>query len=239
MQHDAHEFFNHLLNSIHLVLLEEKKAELEKKRLIEQHGAIGTGIKKDRASIFSRKKGKSLKQNSSINAGLKSSIDASFPTENSSSAVPQSESVCSVESQHTADDTDLSTTGNDPDEKPKLMNEKTFGGSASNISVSGSKNASFSLLNRIRQSKKVSTSSKSSEENDCANTSPKQKDLVAEDGKTWIYDIFQGTYTTITRCLNCETVSSVFFFIGILNFFYSIVESAMFLMSFTHDGVTS
>ena len=30
---------------------------------------------------------------------------------------------------------------------------------------------------------------------------------------TWINEIFQGTFSTITRCLTCETVS---FFLGIM-----------------------
>ena len=172
---------------------------------MEQQSISGAGIKKDRPSIFSRKKGKSQKQYNSASFKFKNSLDTSFTTENSSSAAPQSESICSIESQHTADDTDLSTTGNDTEEKSKVVNGKHFSGSSSNIS-SGAKNSSFSLLSKIRQSKKISTSSKSSDENDGTAASSKQKEHVDEDGKTWIYDIFQGTYTTITRCLNCETV---------------------------------
>jgi len=210
MQHDAHEFFNHLLNSIHIVLLEEKKAEFERKRLILQHSGSGTRIKKDRSSIFTRKKRKSLKQNNSVNAMFKSSLDTSFPTETSSSLAPQSESICSAELHPTTDDADLSTTGNDTEEKTKLVMEKPLSGSTSNISTSGTKSSTFFLLNRIRQSKKVSTSSKSSDENDSTSASLKPKEHIDEDGKTWIYDIFQGTYTTITRCLNCETVNLLY-----------------------------
>jgi len=46
---------------------------------------------------------------------------------------------------------------------------------------------------------------------------------------TWIHQIFQGTFTSETRCLNCETVIILFLFfvhvlyIGILNHFWVII----------------
>lgn len=40
-----------------------------------------------------------------------------------------------------------------------------------------------------------------SEQSDCSNETSADN--------TWINEIFQGTYTTMTRCLTCETVSKV------------------------------
>lgn len=192
MQHDAHEFFNHLLNSIHVVLLEEKKAERERRRLLEQQAFHTSSIKKDRSSFFHRsKKTKSLKSKktpSKIN-------DNSANLDNSSTGGAVSEEVAEVEE---ADDL-LKSSGRAASE-PKLNVDETPPESNINNSTK-----TFSLLSRMRHSKKASTSSKSSDENENLKIPP----TIEEDAKdtTWIYDIFQGTYTTITRCLNCETVS--------------------------------
>ena len=206
MQHDAHEFFNHLLNSIHHVLLEEKKAEKEKKRLLGHQMASGGGIKKDRPSFFSRRRGKSSKLSGSVSVlnSSKSGPDTATPlTDNSSSYAPYSEGVYSNDSPALTGDerTDLTSelTEDDPSTDSKHLN--------TNVSSAGrGKSSSFSIFSRIRQSKKVSTSSKSSEESETSQMQSKLDEDPSEDTTTWIYDIFQGTYTTITRCLNCETV---------------------------------
>ena len=54
-QHDAHELFNRLLNSIHLVLVEENKEEKRNQELNLQQTVT---VKKQRSSIFKRKKNK-------------------------------------------------------------------------------------------------------------------------------------------------------------------------------------
>ena len=205
MQHDAHEFFNHLLNSIHIYLLEEKRADLEKRRLDLQSGS-SSGIKKERSSIFGRGR-KAKKLHYHLQAMRGNGLDASFAL--TEPLAPQPDLDCSIESRAFTDDAAvLNSRANHREDKSTLMNGKTFAGSTSNINhTSPTKSASLSILNRIR-SKKVSNT-KLSEESDTSfpNTPKKQVTDGEEDGRTWIYDIFQGTYTTITRCLNCETVS--------------------------------
>jgi len=111
-QHDAHELFNRLLNSIHLVLVEENKEEKRNQELNLQQTVT---VKKQRSSIFKRKKNK--KQ-----------ITKNMPVET----------------------------------QQKNVNDKV----------------------------------------------DNQQDTADNDeiNNTWINEIFQGTFSTITRCLTCETV---------------------------------
>jgi len=111
-QHDAHELFNRLLNSIHLVLVEENKEEKRNQELNLQQTVT---VKKQRSSIFKRKKNK--KQ-----------ITKNMPVET----------------------------------QQKNVNDKV----------------------------------------------DNQQDAADNDeiNNTWINEIFQGTFSTITRCLTCETV---------------------------------
>ena len=209
MQHDAHEFFNHLLNSIHVVLLEEKKAEKERKRLLEQQNAIGAAVKKERSSFFHKsKKSKSQKANAS-NTPSKSCPDPSLTfTDNSSSAAPLSEGAASIAFPPSTEGeaVTLLKSSKKASSEPRLANGQVPSGSSPNLHSSPS-SKTFSLFSRIRQSKKVSSSTKSSNEINKTRL-PTTAEEDEEDTSTWIYDIFQGTYTTITRCLNCETVSA-------------------------------
>lgn len=38
------------------------------------------------------------------------------------------------------------------------------------------------------------------------NNSPAEAEMENKTEPTWVHDIFQGTLTNETRCLNCETV---------------------------------
>uniref|UniRef100_F6TYX5 Ubiquitin carboxyl-terminal hydrolase n=1 Tax=Ciona intestinalis TaxID=7719 RepID=F6TYX5_CIOIN len=132
-QHDAHELFNHLINSIHIVLLEEKTAERER----------------------------STPETAGSTSG---SLEAQ--NEDSSSSAAMSESPLPTDTESSTHD-----------------HEK-------------------------RKNAKKSTDSKPPENGDLPRTPTGQSEDGLDDMTTWIHEIFQGTYTTITRCLTCETVKN-------------------------------
>ncbi|CAK8697062.1 unnamed protein product [Clavelina lepadiformis] len=217
MQHDAHELFNHLLNSIHLVLVEERKAERERKRLLEQHAAAGNGIKKERTSFFgrSRKEKPALTQNSLKTMDILPEVSADASTGNgdtttstdhsgSLSSVGTSESP-SFSAENTLNLNDLLN------HKQGLVDNSRAAPVNGNTSEEESvpvKSSSFSFFSRAKHNKKTPSSFKSSDNGDSFKAANSYTEEYDEDTKTWINDIFQGTYTTITRCLTCETVKN-------------------------------
>uniref|UniRef100_H2Z1Y1 Ubiquitin carboxyl-terminal hydrolase n=1 Tax=Ciona savignyi TaxID=51511 RepID=H2Z1Y1_CIOSA len=147
-QHDAHELFNHLINSIHIVLLEEKKEDRDRRRMMEQQTSHMTSI----ANSASNPLG-------TPDTAGSTSGSTEAPNEDSSSS---------------AGILDLSP-------------PTSRGGGT--------------------QAKKSSDTTPVENSSSPVTPSGYSEDEV-DDEATWIHEIFQGTYTTITRCLTCETVKN-------------------------------
>lgn len=195
-QHDAHELFNRLLNSIHIVLMEENKAERERVKLLGQQMANGMTIKRERSSFFSRKrKSKKSINNSSL------PLTPSSPATVDGTTTPDAE-VASTGSEMLAGVTAGDTSSSNP---PPLSGKPPPHGGAT--ADSGDNNSTttksgFSIFGTGRRNKTASKqpSVSCSEQSDCSNETSADN--------TWINEIFQGTYTTMTRCLTCETVKN-------------------------------
>nr|XP_002120616.1 ubiquitin carboxyl-terminal hydrolase 46-like [Ciona intestinalis] len=191
-QHDAHELFNHLINSIHIVLLEEKTAERERRRLLDQQISSGVSIKKERHSFFSRMKkenrsSKSVSGTPETAGSTSGSLEAQ--NEDSSSSAAMSESPLPT-------DTESSTHDHEKVREEQEQEEEE------------EKPSKLGYFARKRKNAKKSTDSKPPENGDLPRTPTGQSEDGLDDMTTWIHEIFQGTYTTITRCLTCETVKN-------------------------------
>jgi len=151
-QHDAHELFNRLLNSIHLVLVEENKEREEQQQQQQQFNLEQAAkvVKKERSSIFKRRKHK--KQSSKNNVS------------------DVSESLASI------------TDGQAIEDVTNQQNSKKS-------------SATADVKSRTGESKNPEAPSLQSSDMGAASVD-----------NTWINEIFQGTFSTITRCLTCETV---------------------------------
>lgn len=154
-QHDAHEMFNRLLNSIHLVLVDENKEIQHQQQLLQQqqhansNGGSGGKPKKERSSIFKRRKNK---KNKGANATA-----ATTPVDLSESA-------------------------------PSLLDDQQCGGDDGTNSKSSTMRTSGSSASAAGGGDQHQANNNNAADN------------------TWINEIFQGTFSTITRCLTCETV---------------------------------
>jgi len=222
MQHDAHELFNHLLNSIHLALVEEKKAELERKKQLELQvsTALGTAVKRDRLSIFSRMRKEKDFRPMSNKVGGSSFISGDVVLSSSESNADEVQSTAkttgSTSSLTTSDSPASTFDGGENIILNGHLSEQSHGSSDDNKPSSGisppdaTPTKSFRLFSRSRQTKKGPSSVKSSDS--CGNGSSPgiSHEEDPDSNNTWINDIFQGTYTTMTRCLTCETVSTLY-----------------------------
>jgi len=160
-QHDAHELFNRLLNSIHLVLVEENKERERQQQQQQQLNLEQTKasvVKKERSSIFKRRKHK--KQSSKNNVSDVTESMASIP-----------DSTQIEDLSHNINDSSCKKSA---DAKDRTVNS-TAAGDAKTLEAPSSQGSDAAAAG-------------SSADN------------------TWINEIFQGTFSTITRCLTCETV---------------------------------